>query len=125
MQDNKLIADFMGWDIESPTTIPSNLHLSNLELDSGEVWAYKYHTSWTWLMPVILKLSPLTDCGIKIQRNETIESAYSFVVEFIKEYNKANRLVCLSKYTCGSCGDRADTVTFNEDKDINECMECM
>jgi hypothetical protein len=125
MKDNKLIAEFMGWDIESPTTIPSNLHLSNLELDSGEVWAYKFHTSWDWLIPVILKLSPLTECGIKIQRNETIESAYSFVVKFIKEHNEVDRLVYLSKYTCDSCGDRTDRVAFNEDKDINECMDCI
>jgi len=38
---------------------------------------------------------------------------------------KDNKLIDLSKYTCDSCGDRVDTVAFNEDKDINECMECM
>ena len=49
----------MGWDIESPTTIPSNLHLSNLELDSGEVLVCKFHTSWDWLMPVVDKIESI------------------------------------------------------------------
>ena len=31
----------------------------------------------------------------------------------------------LSKYTCDSCGDRTESVCFDEDKDINECMDCM
>ena len=55
MNSNKLIAEFMGWDIESLSTIPSNLHPSNLELDNDEVLEYKYHTSWDWLMPVVSK----------------------------------------------------------------------
>ena len=37
MKDNKLIAEFMGWDILSPTTIPPSLHLSNLEVNNGEI----------------------------------------------------------------------------------------
>ena len=61
MKDNKLIAEFMGWDILSPTTIPPNLHLSNLEVDSGEIANLKYHSSWDWLMPVVEKINDLTD----------------------------------------------------------------
>jgi hypothetical protein len=93
MQDNKLIAEFMGWDIKSPTTIPSNLHLSNLELDSGEFWAYEFHTSWDWLMSVVSKcfktgddthqwdniMDTIFTCDIDI--------VYAQVVEFIKIYN--------------------------------------
>ncbi len=115
MKDNKLIAEFMGY----PKIANDEDKRDYLED------CVKYHTSWDWLMPVILKLSPLTECGIKIQRNETIESAYSFVVKFIKEHNEVDRLVYLSKYTCDSCGDRTDRVAFNEDKDINECMDCI
>ena len=56
MEENKLIAEFMGWDVKNPTTIPTNLHLSNLELDNGEIIELKYDTSWDWLMPVVEKI---------------------------------------------------------------------
>ena len=93
MKDNKLIAEFMEWDIKSPTSVPRNLHLSNLELDNGEVWAYKFHTSWDWLMPVVSKcfktgddthqwdniMDAMFTCDINI--------VYAQVVEFIKENN--------------------------------------
>ena len=35
IDNNRLIAEFMGWDINNISTIPTNLHLSNLELDNG------------------------------------------------------------------------------------------
>ena len=44
LENNKLIAKFMGWDILSPTTIPPNLHLSNLEADNGEIPNFKFHS---------------------------------------------------------------------------------
>tara|TARA_R100001463_G_scaffold27291_1_gene63329 strand:- start:179 stop:649 length:471 start_codon:yes stop_codon:yes gene_type:complete len=127
ISDNEMIAEFMGWKRGKNEETNTNQYF----LAQPEHWYLKdeneleYHTSWDWLMPVILKLSPLTECGIKIQRNETIESAYSFVVKFIKEHNEVNRLVDLSKYICGSCGDRVNTVAFNEDKDVDECVNCM
>ena len=92
MQDNKLIAEFMGWDIESLSTIPSNLHPSNLELDNDEVLEYKYHTSWDWLMPVVEKIEQVNE-GVPQQMlhvnlySEKRE-VYQAVIEFIKEYNK-------------------------------------
>lgn len=94
MNNNKLIAEFIGWDIQSPTTIPVNLHLSNLELDNNEVMELKFHTSWDWLMPAVKKcfctgdntfewdaiMDAMWTCDIKI--------VHSVVVEFINEYNK-------------------------------------
>ena len=44
-KENKLIAEFMGWNVQNLTTIPTNLHLSNLELDNGDTMELKYHTS--------------------------------------------------------------------------------
>ena len=96
MKNNKLIAEFMGWDVKSLTTIPPNLHLSNLELDNGEVMQLKFHTSWDWLMPVVVKCFDVfgnTDNIDYCKLNDAlltcnIEELYSVVVEFIKEYNK-------------------------------------
>ena len=94
MKDNKLIAEFMGWDIESPTTLPSNLHLSNLELDNNEVLEYKFHTSWDWLMPVVEKIFALAVADENIELFYDVQThipdktaTYNAVVEFIKEYN--------------------------------------
>jgi hypothetical protein len=96
-KSNKLIAEFMGWDIKNPTTIPTNLHLSNLELDNGEVMELKYHTSWDWLMPVaneIIKSRDeqnadwdLTDLKYALCTTN-IEWVYKAVLTFIKDYNK-------------------------------------
>ena len=99
MKYNKLIAEFMGWDIESPTTLPSNLHLSNLEIDNNEVLEYKFHTSWDWLMPVVIKCKESVDyCdddnALEYHKIEdemlsqlSIEDTYQAVVEFIKRHN--------------------------------------
>jgi len=84
----------MGWNIESPTTLPSNLHLSNLELDNNEVLEYKFHTSWDWLMPVVEKIFALAVADENIELFYDVQThipdktaTYNAVVEFIKEYN--------------------------------------
>lgn len=94
-ENNKLIAEFMGWDVKNPTTIPTNLHLSNLELDNGEVMELKFHEERRWLMPVSQKIDKyfgsclylkayLDDCLL----SNDIDVRYQAVVEFIKAYNK-------------------------------------
>jgi len=86
MEENKLIAEFMGSNIK--------------QLDS---WQYeeelKYHTSWDWLMPVIEKClvgeaeqsEEISNTTIKnIYEgicNQDISFAYKSVVEFIKNQN--------------------------------------
>jgi hypothetical protein len=73
MNDNKLIAEFMGRD---------DVYQGMSEARAKRI--YNYHTSWDWLVPVIIKISSLTEDGVKIEDYETIQSAYHFVVEFIK-----------------------------------------
>lgn len=84
MNDNKLIAEFMGWDIESPTTIPSNLRLSNLELDNGEILEYDFSVSWDWLMPVILKIEMQNELISAHILSTDIDATYRAVIKFIK-----------------------------------------
>ena len=96
-ENNKLIAEFMGWDILSPTTIPPNLHLSNLEVDNGEIPNFKFHSSWDWLMPVVEKIDNLfgeddiVDDMINKVHNAVLQFnrdiTYNAVVEFIKWHN--------------------------------------
>jgi hypothetical protein len=98
MESNRLIAEFMGWNIQNPTTIPTNLHLSNLELDNGEVMELKFNTSWDWLMPVVKRIVSDVefDVGYENEYREhlmdvvpfaNIEDVYEAVVEFIKNQN--------------------------------------
>tara|TARA_B110000503_G_C7092669_1_gene390117 strand:- start:946 stop:1353 length:408 start_codon:yes stop_codon:yes gene_type:complete len=135
MKGNKLIAEFMGYKvIDKPKVVNGENFFEYIDENGKYTYCnslLRYNDQWNWLMPVAKKcINPedntegwdnlavaLTTCNI--------DEVYQAVVEFIKEHNEINRLVGLSKYTCDSCGDRVDTVAFNEDKDINECMDCM
>jgi len=68
VQNNKLIADFMGakYDKDTHYTIQSNnLWLPNhgicrhdtIDLGAGKI--LKYHKSWDWLIPVVEKIEAL------------------------------------------------------------------
>ena len=103
MNDNELIAEFMGVDYVDIDTYLEN----NKEL--------QYHKDWNWLMPVVYKIRKCKcyDRGdvfnyqfiiynnrveyyadgyskkpSKIFLGDGKEAIYNAVVEFIKEYNK-------------------------------------
>lgn len=115
--NNKLIADFMGYDFESWITLggsPSRFFKRGNRSDS---FPYaKYHESWDWLMPVVEKLNSWdwrvymrampecsttpSSCDIACMRYDDIEhesffcegetllkAVYAAIVEFIKHYN--------------------------------------
>jgi len=72
-ENNKLIAEFMGYDAIEPM---------------------QYQTSWDWLMPVLkkinLEISPNTRGLWRMIINPTeydIENVYAQAVEFINEHN--------------------------------------
>jgi hypothetical protein len=88
MNDNKLIAEFMGME--------EHLTLSQM----------RYHTSWDWLMPVVDKCTQIGFRDTDTDDNPLYElwdrlfcdnmgqfvgnhrdEVYNSVVEFIKEYN--------------------------------------
>ena len=80
MNNNKLIAEFMG---------VGKLY----EAQSSNQWN-QYHTSWDWLIPVVNKIEmecegvplQLLNCSLYCEIGEV----YQAVVEFIKEHNDDN-----------------------------------
>lgn len=107
MNNNKLIAEFMGLEYTG----------SRLK---------DFDTSWDWLMPVVAKITRDERHWETDQREHLmdivpygrIEEVYNTVVEFIKTYNNE------SYFLCGSCGERCSEYTYSEDRDIDECNEC-
>ena len=94
MNDNKLIAEFMGYDIITEAEkdkFPTVLTTKDV----------KYHSSWDYLMPVVHKIRvPYNNTEITGEKYEDIISVlaegcveanqlqvYEAVIEFIKTYN--------------------------------------
>ena len=88
---NKLIAEFMGYEIIYRPNSNGFIEISDTEL--CDVDELKYHSSWDWLMPVLSKcfktgddtqewdniMDTLFTCDIDI--------VYAQIVEFIKNQN--------------------------------------
>ena len=100
MEDNKLIAEFMGLDTEVFWSGKVNYYFSSSWYEEHEL---SYNVSWDWLLPVVQKIESLgyvfTIQGGKAEYGEMISetrcfiaedkisSTYQAVVEFIKTYN--------------------------------------
>jgi hypothetical protein len=83
MNNNKLIAEFMGLPTEVFKSGKVNYYFR--EFNSGtwyEEHELSYNVSWDWLMPVVQKIGDENLLSIDIDR------VYDRVVEFIKEYNR-------------------------------------
>jgi hypothetical protein len=90
MNDNKLIAEFMGVETTDGLVFQDN--------NTHEFHPIKYHTEWNWLMPVGEKIDAMfgeddeVDDAINRVHNAVlsfdIDNTYRAIVEFIKEYNK-------------------------------------
>ena len=105
MEDNRLIAEFMGLDSQILST--NNIHSWNdapfyyITEDSKEkvmegISKYsKYHTSWDWLMPVVDKCYQNGELHNSYREQVVaslsgvidIEDTYNSVVDFIKHQN--------------------------------------
>ncbi len=87
MKENKLIAEFMG----EPYYYADEERYYYAD-DEG----MKFHTSWDWLMPVVIKcfdkhFENSDDLNFKLNDallETNIESLYKAVVEFIKQWKK-------------------------------------
>lgn len=101
MNDNKLIAEFMGVHDEiSLDSIAGNIHSwrdapffyitedSKEKVMEGIAEYSKYHTSWDWLMPVLIKIERIIVGEVTwISTYCDIEREYKRAVEWIKKYN--------------------------------------
>ena len=97
MKDNKLIAEFMGFQ-QTNLGWYDNLETIKFNSDGNTFDELKYHSSWDWLMPVVEKCRLDSRCehdedifwdAIHWALEEcSIENTYDAVVRFIKQYNK-------------------------------------
>ena len=110
MEDNKLIADFMG------SKVTTNNYFVNGMYQTLKDEELKYNSDWNWLMEVVEKIESLTDINsngcfmvlesigfnakfifddgtriLKDNKGESkIEAVYNACIEFIKWYNEQN-----------------------------------
>ena len=115
LEENKLIAEFMGWEkCEDGTTykFPNLYPIYNIDDKENTGWISEqisnaeFHTRLDWLMPVLerieakgykweIGMSPYSTshhyCKIwsigTIERISLLDAVYSAVLEFIKWYN--------------------------------------
>ena len=96
MKDNKIIAEFMGYEIIYRPNSNGFIEISDTEL--CDVDDLEYHKSWYWLMPVISKITKderyveneYRESIMDVVPYGNIEDTIKTIVEFIKEYNQNN-----------------------------------
>ena len=92
MKDNKLIAEFMGYEIIYRPNSNGFIEISDTEL--CDVDDLEYNKSWNWLMPVIENIDHLQHEPVmsieKALSTRSIDDTYKAVVEFINQLNNNN-----------------------------------
>ena len=99
LENNKLIAEFMGW-----VDMGEKVHPNWVHPDESSILFIKnfmYHSSWDWLMPVVEKINAI-DIGRRVKGAKLVndiqyevglverEDAYEAVIKFVTWYNKSN-----------------------------------
>ena len=102
IEDNKLIAEFMGATYitaKQPNPYWENVPDNGQYLDTKRL---KYHSSWDWLMPVVEKIQEVVGDNEELFETDmfeslintipyaNIEDSFKVVIEFIKWYNTEN-----------------------------------
>lgn len=106
-ENNKIIADFMGYKIESNEVFPL-LYL--IHADWFAVEELKFHSDWNWLMEVVENIES-NGFNFEIKKNwarisrkgeniilrweedrSKIEAVYNACIEFIKWYNEQKKI---------------------------------
>ena len=90
MNDNKLIAEFMG--LKNVGTLTNPLYEYGESGGCRSLEDLCYHESWDWLMPIVIKIGGRANLYGAMRKLRpygvlrTIEDTHQAVVEFIKEY---------------------------------------
>ena len=100
MEENKIIAEFMGLNINdiTPKEFGKLPQIDKVWFNGHFIEDLQFHTSWNWLMPVVKKI--VRDVKFDIDYEDEyrehlmdvvpfaeIEDVYKSVVEFIKNQN--------------------------------------
>ena len=92
MTDNKLIAEFMGYEVKHGKCYSP-------KYNDGTIAPMQFDKSWDWLMPVVESClerveygEPMTDTLKRQLLVCNMSGVYDAVVEFIKEYNNEKRI---------------------------------
>ena len=108
-ENNKLIAEFMGYEIKTYSTPISDIITPYGQISEDKL---KFHSNWDWLMAVVekieslgysfsihlnwVKICPKGKPNVYIVKygigNTKIEATYKAVLEFIKWYNNENKI---------------------------------
>ena len=109
-ENNKIIAEFMGWKIKNYSTPISDIVTPYGQLTENQL---KFHSDWNWLMEAVEKIESLgywveilggmhNVCSIGLTNNiesfiyldskSKIEVVYNTCLEFIKYYNEQNKV---------------------------------
>jgi len=106
LEGNKLIAKFMGAEIDENFARFLNYSNDSVSGRGYHIFELLYHSSWDWLMPVVEKIESLKEvesafiielnyCSIWVKDNlvfnteekTKIKSVYKTIIEFIKWHN--------------------------------------
>ncbi len=113
IEENKLIAEFMGYDYDDKRYfIGQHLVCNYIDLDCLETseegwnsWMYpkdmRFHASWDWLMLIVQRIEQNPEYNVEINHNSCtithfktvygktkIEATYNAVIEFIRWHNQ-------------------------------------
>ena len=103
-ENNKLIAEFMGFTLDTPTNIEGAvwydneelyLHISSEFKHSNCFKELQFHTSWEWLMSVVDKIECTT-----IDNDDNSDNFFNVMIEVFEcNINGGDICICESGHT--------------------------